>query len=539
MKVDVGKLGTLSPPDRVPTDGDDQAEQATLRAPPPAPQNRSLGQELAPGLTTGAAESLPQAGGRFASVLMKVVVLVVVVLAGAWAYYANVGSGRQAIDMNMRITAGNTPFPVTVVPVERGRIAGAVTYTGSVAPFNEEDIYPRVMGRIVEIPVYPGDAVRPGQVVAKLDDVELGSRVQEARAGFVAAEANVAQMEADVVAARHGVVQMEKELAMVEAEAGYQQAVAARDERLFARGGVSQQEVENSRAMATAARAKVEAARAKLDQARAMETSAVKKREAMAAMAVQSQAMLRTAQVVRDYVTIQAPSPGYVVKRLVAPGVLVQPGMAILKIARIDKVRLQANVGERDLASIKVGSPVVVTTTDLAQPPLTASVTSVFPFVDQGPRTAVVEAMVENPGRRLLPGQYVMMQFVTGERAEALSVPRGAVTRLGGKATVWVVKQDRAEPAEVGTGLESPERVEITKGLAGSERVVARGHEGLYAGARVSDVSAGKAARPEGADVSKGTPGKSEPKGATKPEALGVQKPASPVKAKESPHATH
>jgi len=431
---------------------------------------------------------------------MKVAVLAVVAAAAVWAYYANVGSTRSAMDMNMRVTSGNTPFPVTLAPVERGPVAGTVVYTGSVAAFNEEDIYPRVTGRIVEMPVYPGDAVRPGQVVARLDDVELSSRVREAEAMFATAQANRTQMEADLVAARHGVVQMEKELAMVEAEVTYQRAVIARTERLFNSGAVSRQEYESDRAMAASTEAKQEAARAKLEQARAMETSAQKKLDAAGSMVAQAQAQLRTAEVVRGYVNILAPSAGYVVKRLIAPGVLVQPGMAILKTAQIDKVRLQANVGEKDLASIKVGSTVTVTTTAAGQPPFTARVTSVFPFVDAGARTAVVEAVVENTGRRFLPGQYVMMQFVTGERAEALSVPRGAVARLGGKATVWVVKDGRAESREVATGLENPERVEMVKGVTAGEQVIARGHEGLYAGARVSPVG-GPAALPSAPGV--------------------------------------
>ena len=78
-------------------------------------------------------------------------------------------------------------------------------------------------------------------------------------------------------------------------------------------------------------------------------------------MVSQARASLRTATIVRDYVEIVAPSSGHVVKRLVAPGVLVQPGMAILKITQIDRVRLQANVGEKDVTSIRLGSPVKVT----------------------------------------------------------------------------------------------------------------------------------------------------------------------------------
>jgi multidrug efflux pump subunit AcrA (membrane-fusion protein) len=380
---------------------------------------------------------------------------------------------------------------------------GTVVYTGSVAPFNEEDIFPRVTGRIVDMPVYPGDAVRAGQVVARLDDIELSSRVREAEASAASAQANRAQMEADVIAAEHGVVQAEKELAMVEAELAYARSVATRSEQLVGVGAISRQEYENDRAMALSQAAKREAARAKVEQSRAMEVSARRKVEAAESMVAQGRAALRTATVVRDYVTIVAPSSGYVVKRLVAPGVLVQPGMPILKIAQVDRVRLQANVGEKDIAAIRVGSPVGVTTT--AGQSLTARVTSVFPFVDQGSRTAVVEAIVDNRDRRLLPGQYVTMQLVTGERANAITVPRGAVARLGGTAKVWVVSDGRAEPREVTTGLEGAERVEIVRGLTGSEQVVARGHENLYTGARVTDTTA--TAPPAAANVP-GSPSK-------------------------------
>lgn len=445
------------------------------------------------------------------SAIVKTSVVLAVMAAGVWAYYANVASGRPT--MNMRVTAGNTPFLVTAAIAERGRITGAVTSTGSVAPFTEEDIYPRVTGQIVEMSVYPGDFVRAGQVVARLDNLELTSRVLEAEAMAANALANRSQMDADVAGARYGIAQMETELAVAEAEAGYQQSVAARDEQLLTKGAVAKQDAESSRAMAVAAQAKVQAARTRVDQAKAMETSALRKLEAADAMVAQVQAQAKTAQVVRDYVNIRATTSGYVVKRLVAPGVLVQPGMPVLKIVQTDKVRLQANVGEKDLPGIRVESPVIVATTGNGGS-FTAKVTSVFPFVDPGSRTAVVEAVVENADRRLLSGQYVQMQFVTGGRQDAVMVPRRAVTRLGEKATVWVLKDgDRVEPREVVTGLENPERVEILKGLEGGERVVVMGHEGLYADARVSEVSAGKPAPQEGTDAHKGMPGMKPPPG--------------------------
>jgi HlyD family secretion protein len=423
--------------------------------------------------------------------ILRIVVVALVLAAGVWAYRANVGSGSPAMDMKMRVTSGNTPFPVILASVARGTVAGAVTYTGSVAPFNEEDIYPRVMGRIVEMSVYPGDRVKKGQILARLDDVELGSRVREAEAMLATSQANQLQMEADLLAARQGVVQMERELAMAQADAEYQQSVAARDELLYTKGAVSRQDADSSRAMGTGAKAKVEAAQAKVEQSRAMETSAQKKLEAAATMIALGQAQLRTAQVVRGYVDIVAPNDGQVVKRMVSPGVLVEPGMAILKVTQVDKVRLQANVGERDLGSIKVGAPVTVTTSGSGGAPIVASVSSVFPYVDPGGRTAVVEAVIVNADSRLVPGQYVQMQLTTGVHEGALSVPRGAVIRLGSKATVWVRKgEDRVAPVEVTTGLENEDQVEILSGLAGDERVVVQGQEGLYADARIRETTA-------------------------------------------------
>ena len=422
-------------------------------------------------------------------IVRTVVALALVAAAGGWAYYTNVASGKPAMDMSARVTGAGSAFPVTLATVEQGPVRGTVVYTGSVAAYNEEDVYARVTGRIVELSVYPGDAVKAGQVVARLDDLELSSRVVEAEAATASAHANRAQMDADLAATRFGITQTEKELATAEAEAGYQQSVATRDERLLSKGAVSQQEADNSRAMAVAAQARVAAARARVEQARALVTSAQRKLDAADAIVAQGQAQAKTAQVVRDYVNIRTTIAGNVVKRLVAPGVLVQPGTPVLKIVQVDKVRLQANVGERDLAGIRVGSPVIVTLAGNGTEPVTAQVTSVFPFVDPGARTAVVEAVVGNAKRRLLPGQYVQMQFVTGEQRNALSVPREAVARSGESASVWVVADDRVERRQVTTGLESQDRVEIVAGLDAGERVVRRGKESLYAGALVADAS--------------------------------------------------
>ena len=74
-------------------------------------------------LTGDSHEVAREPGGRVlgarpvVGLLMKVAVVATVVLAGVWAYQANVGSGRPAMDMSMRVTSGGTPFPVTAAGV--------------------------------------------------------------------------------------------------------------------------------------------------------------------------------------------------------------------------------------------------------------------------------------------------------------------------------------------------------------------------------------------------------------------------------------
>ncbi|MBP1779325.1 MAG: hypothetical protein H6Q86_5336 [candidate division NC10 bacterium] len=120
----------------------------------------------------------------------NVLMLFVVAGAASWAYYTNVVAKPHAMDMSARVTGNANPFPVTFATVEQGALRGTVVYTGSVAAYNEEDVYSRVTGRILELSVYPGDAVKAGQVVARLDDLELTSRVAEADAAAASAQAN-------------------------------------------------------------------------------------------------------------------------------------------------------------------------------------------------------------------------------------------------------------------------------------------------------------------------------------------------------------
>ncbi len=411
----------------------------------------------------------------------------------------------QAMDMSaMRPPAGAAP--VALAFVRQGSLANTVTYTGSILAYNEQDISPRITGRLVALPVYPGDTVRAGQVVAQLDTAEVGAKAdqaeQEARQAQLGAQvahlthhlhhqAALDQAEAQVQAAQQGVSDAQAEAqadqsAIADTQAGVQSAQAnaeywkteiTREKHLADAGAVSQQEYQNELAQAQAATAALSQAQAKVSQTRAMAQSARAKvqvagrqvivaqagvRMAQADIAVAqgqavqaeagasaAQAAAREAAVVQGYGRITAPIGGVVTSRPVSPGTLVQPGMTLLRVAEIDRVRVQAHVAASDLIGIHPGTPVQITLQGDEAHTLTARITSLFPAANDETHTAVAEAVMPNPGHRLLPGAYVTMQINTNTISDKLLVPASAITTQGGSSFVWTTAGGTAAAGQV------------------------------------------------------------------------------------------
>ncbi len=410
----------------------------------------------------------------------------------------------QAMDMSqMRPPVGAAP--VALALVRRGSLANTVTYSGTVAAYNEQEISARITGTLVALPVYPGDAVRAGQVLAQLDTAELGAKAdqarQEARQAQIGAQvahlthdlhhqAALDQASAQAEAARLSVLDAQAEAqasqgAVSDAQAGVQAAQAnasywkteiVRERALADAGAVSRQEYQNELAQAQSAQAAVVQAQAKASQARAMAVAARAKIQVAGRQAIAAQAGVRMAQadaavargqalqaeagadasasaaraasVQQGYSRIVSPFDGVVTARPASPGTLVQPGMLLLKVAQIDRVRVQANVAVEDMAGIHVGSKAAITVQGSGKT-LKASITAIFPSASAESRTAVVEAVVPNTGHRLLPGAFVTMQIASAAAADKLLVPASAILTQGGQSSVWIALGGEAEAQEV------------------------------------------------------------------------------------------
>jgi RND family efflux transporter MFP subunit len=159
---------------------------------------------------------------------------------------------HEGINMDMKgMAAGAAVTPVAVECAQLAPFEAKVTYTGSVLPFTEQNIFPRVEGYLRDFSVYAGDSVEAGQLLVRLEAPELANKLAEARFGSAAAQQDVAVSNADVARLEKDRLAAAAEIPQAESE---QQTAAAEI-------AAAQSELQGSRSQQRAAQRSVQEAR--------------------------------------------------------------------------------------------------------------------------------------------------------------------------------------------------------------------------------------------------------------------------------------
>lgn len=386
-------------------------------------------------------------------------------------------AGMEGMSMEdmMRVDGSSNPTPVKVESVKPGVMEANVRYTGTVRPYLEVTVYPRVGGQLTEYSAYPGNKVKAGQVLARLNATELTDEVEGAKTEMEAARA-------DAQASRDELNEQRREIERMAAESTYLQTRVQRTEQvLLNSGAIARLDYDKQKSEATAAKASLDGAQVKLERMLAQ----IAKAQAQVA---QAKVKIQRLKVIEGYKVITSPITGVVQERMADPGVVVQPGMGILKIGDYSKARLQANVPQQNLAGVEVGSPIVARVIGSSTKVIKGRVTSIFPKAGEETRTVTVEAVVDNSSGHIIAGQAVEMQIMTAHKPNALSVPQAAVTDSEGKQAVWIVEGKSAKRKFVTTGLTCGDRVEVTSGLQPGDLVITSGQERLIENSPVAAV---------------------------------------------------
>jgi cobalt-zinc-cadmium efflux system membrane fusion protein len=312
---------------------------------------------------------------------------------------------------------------IEMMPVERSNLAPVVSVTGTVTfdPEKVAAVGARISGRVRQIFKLEGDPVKVGDVLAEIESAELG----QAQAALVSAKAHAAAATTNE--------KREKELA---------------EARIS-----SNREAELAAANAVSARADFVAAEQRV--------------RALGGVAGGTPGILR----------LSTPISGKVIERHVSRGQSVEATHTAFRVADLSSLWVQLAVFERQLTAMHQGDPVDIYPQGDGDHKVTGSVSYVGDVIDLETRTAPVRVEVEHPEIPLRPGQSVLAKIHTSAPiASSIVVPRGAVTSVDGKPTVFVAHDALSvEPRAVQLGGQDGDRVEILSGLEETDRVVTSG----------------------------------------------------------------
>jgi len=340
-------------------------------------------------------------------------------------------------------------------------------------------VVPRVNGRLQTVNVKLGDSVRQGQVIARVEDLEIREQVRQAEATYKVSEASIRQREADLKLAKTNL---------------------DRSQSLVDRQLLPQQTFDDVDARHQAAQAQLDLARAQFEV---------------------SKARLDELKITLSNTQIISPVDGFVGKRFLDPGAFASTNAPVASVVDIRTVRMVANLVERDMRRVPTGTPAVVEVDAFPGEKFQGRVSRVAPVFDPATRTAEIEIEVPNSGYRLKPGMYSRVNLTIDTRADAITVPRNALVDLQGKTGVFIAQggasggqggpQGDAQKAggQTGTtgaggggmtakfvpievGIRSGEQVEVVKGLNDGARIITTGASALKDGDRIV------AAAPEG-----------------------------------------
>lgn len=288
---------------------------------------------------------------------------------------------------------------------------------GNIAAWQEAIIGAELAGlRVVEVNAHVGDRVQRGQVLARLATEAVSADLAQAQASLAEAEAALAEAQSN----------------------------AERTRKLQAQGFISPQATNTALTAEQANRARVAAARARVqaEQLRLTQTRVV------------------------------APDEGVISGRAATVGSLSQPGQEMFRLIRGGRLEWRAELTAAELGRIKPGMKASLVTP--AGERLEGRVRTVAPTVDATTRTGI--AYVDLPaGGAARAGSFARGSFEL-ERSEALVVPQGAVLLRDGFAYVFLVGADnRVLQTKVELGRRVGEHVEISGGLERDARVVANG----------------------------------------------------------------
>lgn len=308
--------------------------------------------------------------------------------------------------------------------------------TGYVVALREATVSAKAIYKVQEVLIQEGQAVKKGQVVARLDD-------SNARAALGQARAQVKQLEAALAAAK---------LAAADAQPTFLRA-----QRQLTEGLISPDTFDVSKANYDAMQAAASVAQENLTVAKAV---------------------VEVNQRYADDTIIKAPFDGVVTVKSAQPGEIVSPqfsgGGGIAKIVDMDSLEVDVDVNENFINRVRPAQPATITLDAYPDWHIPAEVIAVIPTADRSKATVKVRIAFKSKDARIVPEMGARVAFLDDAPAPGVKSPSGqsgvivpaeAVLSEGNDASVFVIRGDVVERRAVRLGTHAADGQVIVSGL--------------------------------------------------------------------------
>lgn len=387
---------------------------------------------------------------------------------------------------------------VGVIQPQRRALQVTLSFTGDILANRQTPIFAKTSGYIRAIHADRGQFVKAGALLVEIEPTEMENAFDQSRAALATADAALQVSRSNLESARANVLNQQALLARAQAMLANDRRQADRLAELFAKGLVSAQERDNARTAHEAAQAAVGAQAAQVEVARVQITTTDSQVRLAETQVEQQKSAQRMAQMRLDDTRITAPFSGFISARQLEVGASVSSqaaatssaSIAILTLQEIDPVKVQIEVPERDVARIRVGNVVRLTTDAYAGRVFSGKVARVVHTLDPRTRTMGVEVDIANADTLLKPGMYARVELVLEVRPDALLLPLEVLTGAEGRPSILVVRDKKVTTVPVELGPTDGPMIQIVKGVDGNTQVILQGKDLVRDGMTVLAVPA-------------------------------------------------
>lgn len=336
-----------------------------------------------------------------------------VILVGVFLLFR---SGVFAGNKEAANTADNSGLSVKAVTVQYEDTAPRLSFSGTLEGQTSASVSAKISGRIEQVFVQEGQAVKAGDPLVKLETVELNNSTRQAMDSVRKSQANY-------------------ELALNDYN---------RYQTLYDKGAVSEQQFDN-------AKAKLKSAEADLSSAQASQSSAEQQ---------------------YSYGLITSPVDGVVANKAATIGQVVSPGTALMVVQDIHQVYAVINVEQKELGRIKVGQKGSVTLDAYPGKVFEGVVELMNPEAGSANRMFRTKLKIDNAGEELKPGMFANVELVTGEKEQVLAIPQAAVMQKQGQYFVYTLEGDKAVRHQIEIGEVTGSTIAVKSGLQPGSQVI-------------------------------------------------------------------